>query len=73
MAKNEFLLPNELGWQCNDEVAKAIANWLTTVAHHRQKEDWSVGPDFKMFMDVAIAELSDNVYAIIKKYQERKA
>lgn len=72
MAEHEFLLPDELGWECNDEVHKAIEDWLTMVAKNREKNGYKIGNEFRLFMTVAIAELSDDVYAIIKKYQVKE-
>lgn len=71
MAKHEFMLPDELGWACNDEVHAVIKNWLTSIAKNREKGGYTVGNEFAMFMGVAIAQLSDDVYATIKKYQEK--
>jgi hypothetical protein len=72
MSGHEFMLPDELGWTCSDEVHKCIANWLTKVGKEREKRDWTVGNEFRMFMEVAIAELSDDVYSIIKNHQTKE-
>ena len=61
MAKNDFLLPDELGWECNDKISKYIDEWVKNLTKH-QSTPW-VWP-------VAKAELMDNVYAIIKEYQK---
>jgi uncharacterized protein YegP (UPF0339 family) len=72
MAKNEFLLPDDLGWACNDEVHKVIADWLQKVSKYWNKQGAPVGNELQMFMTVAIAELSDDVYSVIKKYTKSR-
>lgn len=69
MSGNAFSLPDDLGWQANDEVHKTIADWLIKTGRIQEKRNFVVGGEFRMFMEVAIAELSDDVYTIIKKYQ----
>lgn len=63
---HEFLLPNELGWECNDEISEYMDTWRDEVLTHssnfrNESLAWTV---FK-------AQLMDNVYAIVKKYQEK--
>lgn len=71
MSGNEFKLPDDLGWECNDKVHTCIAAWLTKVARHQAKQNFEGGDEFLLYMEVAIAELSDDVYAIIKQYQTK--
>lgn len=71
MSGHDFNLPDDLGWACNDEVHKAIADWLTRIGKLREKRGWTTGNEFRMFMEVAIAELSDDIYAIIKKFERK--
>jgi hypothetical protein len=71
MSGNEFKLPDDLGWKCNDAVHKCIADWLGKVARAQKGYDYDSTEDFKLYMEVAIAELSDDVYAIIKQYQKK--
>jgi hypothetical protein len=65
MTDNEFLLPTELGWKANDELADYIDEWVRVLRQeillfeHSDPKLWSI----------AKAELMDNMYAIIKKYQ----
>lgn len=61
MAGNEFLLPNELGWDCNDEMRTRIEKFVKSIKDGL--------PPF--VLEAAQAELSDDLYAIIKKYQEK--
>lgn len=70
MSGNEFTLPDDLGWECNDEVSKIIADWLTRIGKDREKKNYATGNEFKLYIGVAIAELSDDVYSVIKKYQQ---
>jgi hypothetical protein len=64
MSDNEFLLPTELGWKANDELADYVDKWVNKLRdelllEHNDPKLWSI----------AKAELMDNMYAIIKKYQ----
>lgn len=79
MAGNEFLLPNELGWDCNDEIKARINSWLAACSVRQSDimSDIRVSQEtryetLKTFNEVANAELADDIYAIIKKYQEKK-
>lgn len=66
--RNDFLLPNELGWECNDKISKEI----DTLLYHFQKRLNKDTPeeDVVMYWEVLKAQLMDNVYAIIKEYQK---
>lgn len=57
---NEFLLPNELGWVCNDKLQEYVKGWYART---------EVLTKEGVPLTVSTAELIDNVYAIIKKYQ----
>lgn len=62
-----FLLPDTLGWECNDEISEYIDKWMDRVyeALKRRPE-----PNFaKGFWQAAKAELMDNIFYIIQKYQ----
>lgn len=59
MAKNQFLLPDDLGWKCNDDISKYIDTWARKVPKVYDYGVWQVSK----------AELMDNIYAIIKRYQ----
>lgn len=71
MKKNEFLLPDELGWACNDEISGLMKKKLFKIAQlaERNSDDSSN----YMLLEVGIAEIIDDMYAIIKKYQKEKA
>lgn len=65
--KHEFLLPDELGWECNDEISKMM--------HEKFKEFANLSTEMVVdgvMLSVLIAELTDEMYAIIKKYQSKK-
>ena len=66
--KHEFLLPDELGWECNDEISAKIDEWMANAIHHLVK----AGDGRKELWEVAKAQLTDDIYAIIKKYQEEQ-
>lgn len=63
MAGNEFLVPNELGWDCNDEMRARTEKFLESL-------EKGLNP---IVLEAAKAELSDDLYAIIKKYQEKNS
>jgi hypothetical protein len=67
MQRNDFLLPDELGWECNDEISNAIDLWAKDCDRADPERT-----DSKMLWGVAKAQLMDNIYAIIKKYQGAK-
>lgn len=68
MAKYEFLLPDELGWKCNDEINTAIRRIMTNAGRHMNPDD---SANFSQAaLEVMIAEISDTTYGIIKKYQK---
>lgn len=64
MAGNEFSLPDDLGWECNDELQKCIDVWAVKAIPIL--ELGAVPPG------IIKAELIDDMYAIIKKYQQEK-
>jgi hypothetical protein len=66
-ATNEFLLPDELGWQCNDEISDYIDTWIKNFIKHSKDSDTQ--RELYILMEISKAELMDNIYAIIKKYQ----
>jgi hypothetical protein len=66
MSGNGYLLPTDLGWECNDEINAKFKEIL---------HQWDVGikkGDTIFITDVLIAQIMDEMYAIIKKYQEAK-
>lgn len=71
MSRNEFLLPNELGWEANDKIGMRLreyANaWATSVMENMNDEQRA-----HVMSAVLTAEAMDDVYAIIKKYQKEK-
>lgn len=67
-APNEFLLPDELGWECNDKISEYIDEWAKTYVSFMKK----TGDDNTALWEISKAQLMDNIYAIIKKYQEKK-
>ena len=69
MGKNSFLLPDELGWDCNDEIHAWVVDWMgRTAAIYRQQP---TKEEANAIVTICIAELTDNLYAIIKKYQDQ--
>jgi hypothetical protein len=64
MGKNEFLLPEELGWACNDEISDYLDKWVDMLLENKL----TIGSGAMMW-SVAKAELMDNIYAIIKNYK----
>lgn len=68
MSKNDFLLPDELGWDCNDELNALVKS------HIKKLESIADGSAQKQgfIVDIWIAELLDDTYAIIKKYQTKQ-
>lgn len=69
MAGNEFNLPDDLGWECNDKISQHIDDWLDNVAKYILKD----GRVDKAMWQVAKAELMDDIYSIVKEYQEGKS
>lgn len=70
MAGNQFLLPDELGWECNDEISACVDKWVNQIS---DAVDSAASSDTKRTVwSVAKAELMDDIYAIIKKYQGDK-
>lgn len=67
---NEFLLPNELGWECNDELSDLLERWHTDWFTQRQLGKFEA-PTWAQWK-VHKATLIDEMYAVIKKYQEKK-
>jgi len=70
MSGHEFSVPDDLGWQCNDEISKAIDQWRNNFVKVMKR----IGQDRHGNWDMATwevskAELMDDIYAIIKKYQ----
>lgn len=70
---NQFLLPDELGWECNDKVSKLIDKWFNSFVELASKlgKDILDKNEVNMLWEVGKAELMDNMYAVIKKYQTK--
>lgn len=68
MSGVEFSLPDDLGWECNDEISKYLDNWMLMVGNMLDP----MKPVDREFWQVSKAELMDNVYSIIKRYQDEK-
>lgn len=66
-ADNQFLLPDELGWECNDKISKLIDEWTEYIATFVKKYPES-NYNFGLWQ-VAKAQLMDDMYAVIKQYQ----
>lgn len=61
-----FSLPDDLGWECNDELQGVINDWLETASKYKgELKD-------PMMMAVLKAELIDNMYSVIKKWQQKE-
>lgn len=72
MSGHEFLLPDELGWACNDEVSKAIDKWRNDFTKNMKRAGTDENGNWPMALwEVSKAELMDEIYAIIKKYQAK--
>lgn len=69
MSGHEFLLPDELGWKCNDELNQLLEDWSKKMSGYAK--DAGTFGEFKQLMEVGKAELIDDFYAIIKKYQAK--
>lgn len=68
MPGNDFSLPSDLGWKCNDEISDLIDEWSDNLAKIAKVDD---DINFnKGLWQVAKAQLMDNIYTVIKKYQE---
>jgi len=65
MKNVQFGLPDDLGWECNDEISEYIDIWAAELASTIMKADSFI------IWPVSKAQLMDNIYAIIKKYQEK--
>ena len=61
--RNDFLLPDELGWECNDEINKVFKQHISKLMKYDKTSPW--------MLDVLIANIMDDMYAIIKKYQKK--
>lgn len=68
--RNDFLLPNELGWKCNDELSELLSqyafDWSTVLTEYARKDQKSG----ELLAMVITAEAMDNIYAVIKEYQK---
>jgi uncharacterized protein (UPF0305 family) len=67
MSDVAFSLPDDLGFECNDEVSKYVDAWLKDVTNNVMGLNQE---GRHMVWQVAKAELMDNIYSIIKRYQE---
>lgn len=67
--KSKYLLPEELGLECNEAVGRAIDEWVVRFQDNRVDMIATNAEYSKMFWIVAKSELADNIYTIIKKYQ----
>lgn len=65
MNKAEFLLPDDLGWECNDRISAYIDEWIQNTIKYLSTRDSFV-------WTVAKAELMDNIYLIIKECQDKE-
>jgi hypothetical protein len=70
MSKNEFLLPDELGWKCNDELGEVIDDWCECI--YKVVKKCPNENNRHALWSVTKAQLMDNMYAVIKKYQSEK-
>jgi len=68
MENNDFLVPDELGWECNNEISTLIDEIMqrfedktNDLPFHEKVTVWHVTK----------AELMDNIYAVIRKYQNK--
>lgn len=68
MSKTEFLLPDDLGWDCNDQISKEITRLLTKAGKLWSGLDGETNKD--AFISVVIAEIMDVTYAMIKDRQK---
>lgn len=68
---NQFLLPDELGWDCNDEISELMIDKLAKLAEHVLKAGSTIAK--RRMIKAGVAEIMDEVYAIIKKYQNAKS
>lgn len=68
MNRVDFSLPDDLGWECNDEISKYLDDWMLMVGNMLDP----MKPVDREFWQVSKAELMDNVYSIIKRYQDEK-
>jgi len=59
LAPNAFALPEALGWECNDEIKASTIKTLETWLKIQQAVP----------MSLVAAEIMDNTYTIIKKYE----
>lgn len=66
--RNDFSLPDDLGWDCNDELSELIIGWLAEFLPKLPPlQDHNA---FTAMTKVGVAQLMDDVYTVIKKYQE---
>lgn len=68
MNRNDFLLPDELGWDCNDELNEIVKDKIKTLENALSMGAIKSG----IYADVWIANLLDDIYAVIKKYQKEQ-
>jgi hypothetical protein len=68
---NQFLLPDELGWECNDILSDMLLEYAlkaTTVCLENTEKNY-----MSAMLRVVTAEYMDNMYAVILKYQKDKS
>jgi len=70
--RNDFLLPDELGWECNDEISKYMDKWFNQLISHAKEILQSDTVGMYALFQISKAEIMDNIYAIIKKYQTKE-
>lgn len=66
MPENEFLLPDELGWEANDEVTDLVNKSMAKIGENVTGE----GGIDHFTISVGVAQMIDDIYALIKKYQK---
>lgn len=68
----KYSLPNDLGWEVNDEISDAMIKKFTKYAKLLSKPETAANwPSQRAFIKVATAEVMDDVYTRIKKHQKR--
>jgi len=61
----DFLLPDELGWECNDKLSILFGEYAVVYSTLALRNEMGA-------MKACVAEFTDKSYSIIKEYQALK-
>jgi len=69
--RNDFILPDDLGWGCNDELSEMMYEYAEKAIEIVLKGMTADHNKAGGYLTVLTAEYMDNMYAVIKKYQKK--